>query len=164
MTTPSNPPQEGTEGAPPPENPAPAAEAAPPAAPPPPQDLPPVPAGPPGQPWPPTGYPYPFAPVYRAPRTPWITPARRGQVAAAAIVGALVFAGGGLVIGHAVADRGDIQVRHGVVGIEPGRGMDGPGLGRGQLPRRKMGPRQQRPNAPAPAPTPSPSPSGSPTR
>jgi hypothetical protein len=164
MTRPSNPPEEGTEDAPPPEPPAAAAETAPPAAPPPPQDAPPGPAvPPPGQPWPPAGYPYPFAPVYRAPRTPWVNPARRGHVAAAAIVGALVFGGGGLAIGHALADHGDHHGRQGVVRIGPGEGMNGPGVGRGQFPRRQIGPRQQRPNPPSPS-APTPSPTGSPTR
>ena len=137
MTTPTNPPEEGAESAPPH---VPAAATAP----------------------PPDGYQYPFAPVYRAPRTPWVNPARRGHVAAAAIAGALIFGGGGLLVGHAVTGHDDHHARYGVVGIEPGDGMGGPGFGRGQYPRRPNGPRQQRPNVPAPS-TPVP-PTGSSTR
>jgi translation initiation factor IF-2 len=48
----------------------------------------------------------PFVPVARAPRTPWVNPYRRNHVIAAAIAGALVFGGGGIAIGYAIAPGG----------------------------------------------------------
>jgi hypothetical protein len=161
MTSPNNPPEDGAEGVPPQVPAAPTAAAAPP----PPAEPPAAqPGPPPGPPWPPDGYQYPFAPVYRAPRTPWVNPARRGHVVAAAIVGALIFGGGGLAIGHALASHDDHAVRHGVVRIGPDEGIQGgPGLGRGQFPRPPDGSRRQRPNIPAPS-APVPSPTGSSTR
>lgn len=41
-----------------------------------------------------------FAPVARPPRTPWVNPVRRWHVVAAAVVIALVFAGGGIAVGN----------------------------------------------------------------
>jgi hypothetical protein len=116
------------------------------------------PPGAPGPQWQPAAY--PFAPVARAPRTPWVNPARRGHVIAAAIVGALLFGGAGLLIGHAASDHGD---RHGVVRIGPAGGMQGPGFGHGQHPRRPGAPGPQVPNGPASS-APATVPSGSPTR
>ena len=152
MTTPSNSPEHPTEDAPPTDQ-----------APQPTEAIPAV---------PPAGEPFaepaagPFAPVARAPRMPWVNPARRGRVAAAAIVGALVFGGGGLLVGHAVTGHGD---RHGdrnggVMRMHLEPGMGGHGFGRGQHPHNRGGPRQQGPNGPvAPTHVPTPAPSGRPT-
>jgi hypothetical protein len=161
MTTPANSPEEGT---PPPDEPAEVAGQTPaeattvpgPAVPPT------GPHQPPGVPWQPAAY--PFAPVARAPRAPWVNPARRGHVAAAAIVGALLFGAGGLLIGHVTSDRGGGNGdRHGVVRIGPGQGMKNPGFGHGQYPRRPGGQAPQVPNGPASS-APATVPSGSPTR
>jgi hypothetical protein len=95
---------------------------------------------PPSQPpefWLPPGQ--PFAPVARAPRTPWVNPARRGHVAAVAIVLALVFGGGGVLLAHVVTHHGR---QNGVVRFQRVPGMGGPGFGRGQLPRRQFPPRR----------------------
>ena len=45
--------------------------------------------------------PYPFAPVYRAPREPWINPARRAGVAGLAAAALLLAIGLGVLIGWA---------------------------------------------------------------
>ena len=159
MTTPSNSPEEGTEGTPAPAEPAePAtpAEATTAFGP----AVPPAPAQPVYQ-GPPPGY--PFAPIARPPRTPWVNPARRGHVAAAAIVGALVFGAGGLLIGHAVSDHGNSHGERHIVRMGPGEGMNVPGYGRGQYPRRPYGPGQQGPNGPNEQ-SPSNVPSSSPTK
>ncbi|MDQ2750362.1 MAG: hypothetical protein M3Y44_12680 [Actinomycetota bacterium] len=169
MTTPSNSPEPGPPAEPAepigPAEPAPvdATTAPGPAVPPP------WPPGPPEPPGPPPGYypwqpaAYPFAPVARAPRTPWVNPARRGHVAAAALVGALIFGGGGLLIGHAASDHGDRSERHGIIRQDPGQGIKDPGFGRGQRPRRPGLPGPPGPNVPA-TPAPTSVPSGSPTR
>lgn len=99
----------------------------------------------------------PFAPVERAPRTPWVNPARRGHLAAAAVVGALIFGGGGMLIGHAVT--GHNEHRSGVQRMErPGVAQQGPRPAPRQ--QRQGGPRRQIPNQP---PAPAPAPSGSAT-
>jgi hypothetical protein len=99
----------------------------------------------------------PFAPVARAPRTPWVNPARRGHVAAAVIVGALVFGGGGVLVGHALT--GDGHDRDGFGRFERGPGMRGPDFGPHMRPQ-PGGPRHNVPNVPS---APSSAPSGSAT-
>jgi hypothetical protein len=102
----------------------------------------------------------PFAPVPRAHRTPWVNPARRAHVVAAAVLGALIFGGGGILVGHAVSDHGE---RHGgAARFEHGPGGYGPGFGRGQQRYREL-PRQHGPNGPKRPVPPTPAPSGSAT-
>jgi hypothetical protein len=93
----------------------------------------------------------PFAPVARAPRTPWVNPARRGHVAAVAIVAAVVLGGGGILIGHAIADDDDHRgvVRYGPVDGYGPRYLPLPGVPQPYYPRK------QRPDGTATA-TPSP--------
>jgi len=157
LTTPTNPtehPAEGTPPSVPADNPA--QTAALPAA---------------GVPPPPTeGYPpqyqaqpaaEPFAAVPRGPRVPWVNPARRGHLVAAAVVGALAFGGGGLLVGHALTDRGDH--RGGVSRFEDGPGAGGHGFGREHHPREGDRPPHIGPHGPGGA-GPALTPSGSPTR
>lgn len=185
MTTPSNPPDEPQPDAPAPEQAAatpPQPAAGPPpeqaAAPESPQPDPTVAPGGPEQPpgswmpgswqpgssqpgsWPP-GYPppgSPFAPVARAPRTPWVNPDRRVQVVVAAIVGALVFGGGGVLVGHALTANG--HDRDGVGRVRLGPDVRPPGFGPGY---RVPGPGRQRHNVPNAPTVPNPAPSGSAT-
>ena len=148
MTTPNDPPDQPAANTPVPDPDAPVAATPPPATQPPPPE--------------PAAYaavpgPAPFAPVARAPRTPWVNPARRGHVVAAAIVGALVFGGGGVLIGHALTDGG--HDRDGFGRFERGPGMRGPEFGP-RMRRLPGGPRHNMPNVPS---APSPAPSGSAT-
>lgn len=90
---------------PPSDEPTQPAEPVPPAAEP---ATPPAPAATPAPAAAPPGYAYAtFAPLPRAPRVPWVNPARRGHVVGAAIVGALIALGAGFGIGFAVAGSGD---------------------------------------------------------
>jgi hypothetical protein len=82
MTT--TPPEEPAEASPPPPAPAESTAATPPPAPPADQSA-------------------VFAPVPRAPRVPWVNPARRGNVIAAAVIAAVAFIGAGIGIGYAIA-------------------------------------------------------------
>ncbi|PZS20590.1 MAG: hypothetical protein DLM57_00805 [Pseudonocardiales bacterium] len=96
---------------------------------------------------------------------PWVNPARRGHVAAAAIVGALLFGGGGLLVGHAVSGHGD---HRGGMRLErgPGPGGGAPGFGRDPRFRNGGGPRPNvpiGPNGPG-LPRPTPTASSSPSR
>jgi hypothetical protein len=84
-------------------------------------------------------------------------------VAAAAIVGALVFGGGGLLIGHAVSDHGDRHSERQITRMGPGEGMIRPGFQRGQHPRVPFGPGPGNPGG-RNVPSPSIVPSGSPTK
>lgn len=129
-----------------------------------------------------------FAPVARAPRTPWVNPARRTRVAVVSAAVGLALLGGGLVtgfaIGHHAGDHGD---RFGNVRMMPGRmlpdqglpGMPGPRGGGydGDGPWMHMGPgngnvqvppgmpgRRNYPGAPGPGATATPSPSSSTSR
>jgi hypothetical protein len=167
MTTPSNSPEPPDQAGPAPDQPTGPTEeipsqpaAAPPSAPlPAAAPSPPAMAPPAGPPLPPAGPPAgdPFVAVARAPRTPWVNPARRGHVIATAVAGALIFGGGGLLVGHAVTDHGDGP---GVVRFERGPHLGGPGYGHGQLPPRQGEPRHRLPAPPA---TPTPAPSDSAT-
>jgi hypothetical protein len=85
-------------------------------------------------------------------RQPWINPVRRRHVLAAAVVGALLFGGGGVLLGHAIADNHD--ERSTLVPFERGRGH-APGLG--QFPGR--GPLKNGPGQPPGRATPTPQPS-----
>lgn len=179
MTTPNNPPDEPRPDAPASEQAAasPSQQAAGPppeqaAAPESPQPEPPAAPGPAEQPtgawmpgswqpggWPP-GYPppgSPFAPVARAPRTPWVNPDRRVQVVVAAIVGALVFGGGGVLVGHALTSNG--HDRDGVGRIQVGPKVRPPGFPGYRVP----GPGRQRHNVPNAPTVTKPAPSGSAT-
>jgi hypothetical protein len=74
----------------------------------------PEPAGPPpGQHYPfgPAPQPYPFAPVYRAPREPWVNPARRAGVAGLAAAALLLAIGRGVLIGWAAFSGGGHEHR-----------------------------------------------------
>lgn len=159
MTTPSNPHQHPEERAPGPDQPTSQSESVPQddAAEAPPS---PTPAAPPSPaptsdtaPAPAIAYPGPFAPVTRAPRTPWVNPVRRPHLVAAAIVGALISGGGGILIGHAITDQGGN--RDGVGRFMPGH-LDGPGSRRGQFPPGQGVPPHRLPDRPG-APTPAPS-------
>jgi hypothetical protein len=102
-----------------------------------------------------------FAPVPRAPRVPWVNPARRSHVVGAAVIGTVVALGAGFGIGFAVAPSDNDHHRpydmyrngygpgmRGHLGWYPARGqMLVPGKGMYQLP----------PGATAPPATPSPS-------
>jgi hypothetical protein len=97
-----------------------------------PADAPPHPAPPTGPPQagpPPLGpQPYPappFAPVYRAPRVPWVNPDRRSHVIGAGVIGALVLLGAGFGIGYASSSSDDH--RPGMLRIERGGGPYVPG-------------------------------------
>jgi hypothetical protein len=87
-------------------------------------------------------------------RQPWINPARRRHVLAAAVVGALLFGGGGVLVGHALADNHDQGST--LVPFKNGRGH-APGMG--QFPGRgplQNGPGKQHGRAtdtPQPSPT-----------
>ena len=155
MTTPTDSPAPPPEDAPPAYRPAAAAEPVAPPPTPPPTATAMLPPGP-GFAEP---YAHPFAPVARAPRAPWVNPARRGHLAALALVGALLFGGGGVLLGHAMSNHGD---RHGVMRFERGPGPGEHGLRRGQLPRYAPGPQRRGPQGSG-APVPRPTPTGSAT-
>jgi hypothetical protein len=91
----------------------------------------------------------------RAPRTPWVNPARRLHLVAAAVVGALIFAGGGVLIGQAVSDDG--HHRNAPVRFERG----GPRMMDPRLQQWQFGKCAVVPDRPA---GPRPAPSGSATR
>jgi hypothetical protein len=78
---------------------------------------------------------------------------RRPHVIAAAIVGALIFGGGGILVGHAITDQGGH--RDGVGRFVPGH-LDGPGSRRGHFPPGQRVPQHRLPDRPG-APTPAPS-------
>jgi hypothetical protein len=109
------------EPAPPAESASPPAAAAPP---PPPAAAPPPPAA-------------IFAPVPRAPRVPWVNPARRGNVIAAAVIAAVVLIGAGIGIGYAVApsDRDHHRMGPGIYMVPGEGGYQG---GYYPFPNRKM--------------------------
>lgn len=108
--------------------------------------------------YPPPGYP-PYAPPFAAvPREPWVNPARRNHVLAAALVGALLFGGAGVLLGHAIGNSRDDH--GGMMRVDDGyRGNGGPGMG--MLPGHgplKNGPRMHPPgddDSTRPTPTPS---------
>lgn len=80
-------------------------------------------AAPPG--YAPSPYPNPaFAPVVRAPREPWVNPAKKGQFVALSLVLAFVLLFGGLAVGFAVghhrAERGINSRFEQGVGRQPG--------------------------------------------
>jgi hypothetical protein len=149
MTTP---PEEPADTTPPRPAPAPAETTAPAGTTPPAAALPP----------PPPGDQAVFAPIPRAPRIPWVNPARRGHVLAAAIVAALVLLGGGIGIGAAIGSGG--HHRHGPEQMY--RGGYGPGMQGGGIyvvpgrpmpyPGKKLRRHMQLPAVSTPA-TPSPS-------
>jgi hypothetical protein len=92
------------------------------------------------------------------PREPWINPARRRHVLAAALVGALLFGGAGVLLGHAVSNSRDD--RGSMMRVDDGyRGNGAPGMG--MLPGHgplKNGPGMHRPGDDDPTrPTPTPS-------
>lgn len=117
------------------------------------------------------GYPYPdpaFAPVARAPRSPWVNPAKR--VPAAIIAGAtgLVLLGGGMAVGYAIGNHSDRDGRFEHVRMVPFDRNDlRPGLpfrpGKGDRPNRQFPGGPMHPNLPSPSASPSPSGSGSAT-
>lgn len=142
----TNPPSDESTGATAPVSP-PADAAAPPAAdapPPPPPPAVPPPAAPPG---------YPFAPVARPPRVPWVNPERRAHIIAVVGAGALVLLGGGIGIGFAAGDGGHHRGDGYRMEIRPGGYYNlVPGRHGGFVPRFPGAP--QFPTAPAPTPAP----------
>jgi hypothetical protein len=99
---------------------------------------------------------YAFAPVTRAPRVPWVNPARRAHVVGVAAASALVLLGAGIGIGWAAG--GDGPGGHGGYPMQlrpayyPG-GPGAPGLpGRGRLKHQFPLPGQL-PTAATPSPT-----------
>ena len=111
-------------------------------------------------PGPPPGQPYPFAPVYRAPREPWVNPARRAGVAGLAAAALLLAIGLGVLIGWAAfgGDGHEHRMRDGGYGRMyrapdgyppkiPGHPRMRPGQPGGKLPG-------VTPTAPAPKPAP----------
>jgi hypothetical protein len=99
----------------------------------------------------------PFAPVARAPRTPWVNPDRRVHVAAAVILTALIFGGGGILIGNAIADNDHDRGTHRMYRMPGLYGRDGQQLPGRIAPVPKF-PRQlpsgfPTPAQPAPTPT-----------
>lgn len=116
------------------------------------------PTAPPTPPAQPYAYPHPaFAPVPRAPREPWVNPAKRVPAAIAAGLIAIVLIGGGFAAGFATGHHdGDRAVR---VRFQPGLRDDFPGMPMGPG-YRDRGHRMYPPNLPTPSTTPSPSASG----
>lgn len=93
---------------------------------------------------------YPFAPVARAPREPWIHPRRRGPVIAIAAAVALTAFGAGIGVGIAIAPDGHHE-RRGPIIIRP---YDMPDRGpMGQLPRHGHSPGAGVTPSPAPSAT-----------
>ena len=79
---------------------------------------------------PPPAMPYPFMPVPRPPRAPWVNPAKRLQVGAAALALALVCGAAGIAIGWAASDgHGDRGFRMERPGLYGGYFVPGPGMG-----------------------------------
>ena len=78
--------------------------------------------------------PYPFMPVARPPRAPWVNPAKRLQVGAVALALALVCGAAGIAIGWAASDgHGDRGMRIERPGFYGGYLLPGPGGPNGKV-------------------------------
>jgi hypothetical protein len=93
---------------------------------------------------------YPFAPVPRPPREPWVHPRRRGMIAAIGVGAALICFGAGIGVGVAIAPGGDHN--HRPIIMRP-YDMPNRGPGMGRLPRRGYPPGPGATRTPAPSST-----------
>ena len=104
--------------------------------------------------------PYPFTPVARAPREPWINPAKRAAVIITSVVAALVLLFVGAVIGHAATRHHDQVNDRGFTRYQPGPFNQNGNRGNGYP---VPGPQRQNRNGPGSVPTPKATPSATTT-